>query len=326
MNKHSNIKVLDVTVKAVFADMRLDKFLSKHFVEYSRSRIKSLIIEGSVSNGEFEVRDASYCVKPGQNFIITIPALKPAKPVGQKINLNVIYEDKDLIIIDKPAGLVVHPAAGNRDKTLVNALIAHCGNSLSGIGGEMRPGIVHRLDKDTSGLLVAAKNDIAHHGLAKQFADHSVERAYKAVVWGAPKFESGVIKGNIGRNPRNRKKMAIVSRGGKPAITHYRIEKKLEVGGIVWASLIECRLETGRTHQIRVHLTSLGNPILGDPVYGSKRTNKQKSNISEDFKESLQLLNGQALHAYLLGFTHPISGENILFESALPPEMAAVIG
>ena len=325
MSKQSNIKVLDVTVKAISAGMRLDKFLSDHFIELSRSRLKSLIIDGSVSNGESQVRDASYCVKSGQNFIITLPAVKPATPLGQKMNLDVIYEDEDVIIIDKPAGLVVHPAAGNLDNTLVNALIAHCGVSLSGIGGEMRPGIVHRLDKDTSGLMVVAKNDRAHRGLAEQFSKHNVERAYKAVVWGVPKFESGVIKGNIGRNPHNRKKMAIVNRGGKHAITHYRIEKKLGTARESWASLIECRLETGRTHQIRVHLTSLGNPIIGDPIYGSKHINKLENKISDNLKKSFQLLNGQALHAYLLGFVHPINGKKILFESALPPEISALL-
>ena len=191
MNKQINTNALSVTVEGVFTGNRLDKFLSDSFVEHSRSRIKSLILEGYVLNGDLKITDPSYRVKPGEYYEIAIPAVKPAIPVGQKIDLNVVYEDDDLIIIDKPSGFVVHPAAGNQDNTLVNALIAHCGNSLSGISGEMRPGIVHRLDKDTSGLIVAAKNDSAHRGLAQQFADHTVNRAYKAVVWGVPKVKSG---------------------------------------------------------------------------------------------------------------------------------------
>ena len=325
MNKHSNTSVLNVVVGSSFMGNRLDKFLSDSFVEHSRSRIKSLILEGNVLNGNLKITDPSYRVKPGECYVIIIPALKPAIPIGQKINLNIVYEDDDLIIVDKPSGFVVHPAVGNRDNTLVNALIAHCGDSLSGIGGEMRPGIVHRLDKDTSGLIVAAKNDIAHRGLAEQFANHTVDRAYKAVVWGFPKVKSGMIEGNIGRNPRNRKKMAIVNRGGKHAITHYQVEKKIGTEGLLWASLIECRLETGRTHQIRVHLTSIGNPIIGDPVYGSKDPKKLGNKVSASFGEAVGLLKGQALHAYLLGFIHPANGEHLLFRSLLPSEITALI-
>jgi len=325
MNKQSNINVLNVTVESVFAGNRLDKFLSNRFVEHSRSRIKSLILEGHVFNGNLKVTDPSYRVKSGECYVITIPPLKPAIPVGQKINLNIVYEDDDLIIIDKPAGLVVHPAAGNRDMTLVNALIAHCGNSLSGIGGEMRPGIVHRLDKDTSGLLVAAKNDNAHRELSLQFANHKVDRAYKAVVWGVPKVEAGIIEGNIGRNPRNRKKMAIVKRGGKHAITHYQVEKKLGTESLFRASLVECRLETGRTHQIRVHLTSIGNPIIGDPIYGAKGVKKQKNELSVNFAEAVKQLKGQALHAYVLGFVHPVNGDKILFKSVIPSDISALL-
>lgn len=325
MNKQVNINILSVTVESVFKGNRLDKFLSDSFVEYSRSRIKSLILAGYVLNGGLKITDPSYRVKPGDYYEITIPAVKPAIPVGQKIDLSVVYEDDDLIIIDKPSGFVVHPAAGNHDNTLVNALISHCGNSLSGISGEMRPGIVHRLDKDTSGLIVAAKNDMAHRGLAQQFADHTVNRAYKAVVWGAPKDKSGMITGNIGRNPRNRKKMAIVDRGGKHAITHYRVERNIGSEGQLWASYIECRLETGRTHQIRVHLTSIGNPIIGDPLYGSKDATKLGTKVSARFGASVQLLKGQALHAYLLGFIHPTNGKEILFKSAVPSEIAALL-
>ncbi len=325
MEDHKNITILNATVADEFSGSRLDKFLSESFAEHSRSRIKALIVDGQITCAGAKVTDPSRRVKPGELYEITLPALKPARPLGQKIDLNVVYEDDDLIIIDKPAGLVVHPAAGNPDMTLVNALIAHCGDSLSGIGGEARPGIVHRLDKDTSGLMVAAKNDIAHRGLAKQFSDHSLDRAYKAVVWGVPKIKAGAIEGNIGRNPRNRKKMAVVSRGGKHAITHYTVEQRIGQDNQYWASLIECRLETGRTHQIRVHMTSLGHPIIGDPVYGAKDAKKLQKNVSDLFHKAVEGLGRQALHAYLIGFIHPISGEKISFKSPLPRDILALL-
>jgi len=325
MRNKSNTNVFNVFVEEDFSGNRLDKFLSERLVEHSRSRIKSLILKGHVSNLKQKITDPSHRVKPTENYVINVPAVRPAKPVGQKIHLDVVYEDDDLIVIDKPAGLVVHPAAGNQDMTMVNALIFHCGGSLSGIGGEIRPGIVHRLDKNTSGLIVAAKNDIAHRGLAKQFAEHSIERAYKAVVWGVPKEKSGTIKGNIGRNARNRKKMAIVNRGGKHAITKYWVENKLGIKGQFWASLVKCCLQTGRTHQIRVHLTSIGNPIIGDPLYGSKDYRKVRNDISLGFQETIKLLKGQALHAYLIGFRHPISGNKFTFESPLPADIEALL-
>ena len=325
MEEPKNIKILNATVSDGFAGSRLDKFLSESFAEHSRSRIKALIIEGQITCAGAKVTDPSRRVKPGELYGIVIPALKPPVPVGQKIDLDVVYEDDDLIVIDKPAGLVVHPAPGNPDMTLVNALIAHCGDSLSGIGGEARPGIVHRLDKGTSGLMVAAKNDMAHRGLAKQFSDHSLDRAYKAVVWGVPKTKAGAIEGNIGRNPRNRKKMAVVSRGGKHAITHYKVEKRVGEDTQFWASLIECRLETGRTHQIRVHMTSLGHPIIGDPVYGAKDAKKLEKNVSDLFQTAIEGLSRQALHAYLIGFTHPISRAKISFKSPLPRDILALL-
>ena len=324
MKDPTKIETLQATVVESFAGSRLDKSLSESFAEHSRTRIKSLIIDGCITNAGAKVTDPSRRVKPGEVFEIAIPALKTALPVAQKIDLNVVYEDDDLIIIDKPAGLVVHPAPGNPDRTLVNALIAHCGSSLSGIGGEARPGIVHRLDKDTSGLMVAAKNDIAHRGLAAQFSDHSLDRAYKAMVWGVPKTKSGVIEGNIGRNPRNRKKMAVVSRGGKHAVTHYKVEQRVGEDNQFWASLIECRLETGRTHQIRVHMTSFGHPIIGDPVYGAKDVKKLKKNVSVVFHKAVENLNRQALHAYLIGFIHPITGDKISFKSPLPRDILAL--
>lgn len=325
MNKQTNSNTLTAIVIEDFAGSRLDKFLSESFVEHSRTRIKALILEGHITCAGGKVTDPSRRVKPGERYEIEIPALKPAIPIGQKMDLDVVYEDDDLIIINKPAGLVVHPAPGNPDNTLVNALIAHCGDSLSGIGGEARPGIVHRLDKDTSGLMVAAKNDIAHRGLAEQFSDHSLDRAYKAVVWGVPKTKNGVIEGNIGRNPRNRKKMAVVTRGGKHAITHYTVEKRLGEDNQYWASLVECRLETGRTHQIRVHMTSIGHSIIGDPVYGAKDAKKLQKNVSIVFQKAVESLHRQALHAYLIGFVHPITGEKISFESPLPRDILALL-
>ena len=325
MNNQTNIQILNATVKDAFAGNRLDKFLAESFAEHSRSRIKSLIIDGYVTTAGAKVTDPSRRVKPGEKFTVSLPALKPAIPVGQDIELNIIYEDFDLIIIDQPAGLVVHPAPGNPDRTLVNALIAHCGDSLSGIGGEVRPGIVHRLDKDTSGLMVAAKNDIAHRGLAAQFSDHSLDRAYKAVVWGVPKAKAGKIEGNIGRNPRNRKKMAVVKHGGKYALTHYQVEQRIGGCNEKWASLIECRLATGRTHQIRVHLTSIGHPIIGDPIYGSKDAKKLGNNVSETFQDAVNNLNRQALHAFLIGFIHPVSGQKISFKSPLPRDILTLL-
>lgn len=299
---------------------RLDSTLARALPELSRTRLKALIQAGEVSQGGEKLTDPSARVKPGDTIIVMVPPVEPARPQGQNIPLSVVFEDEDLIVIDKPPGLVVHPAAGNPDGTLVNALIEHCGGSLSGIGGEARPGIVHRLDKDTSGLIVAAKNDLAHQGLARQFSAHSLERAYKAVVWGVPIKKEDIIHGNIGRDRRNRKRMAVVSRGGKEAETGYR---RLERFGDT-ASLIECRLTTGRTHQIRVHLTSIGHPVIGDPQYGGRR-NRRTINQENGVSRALAELNRQALHAYLLGFEHPISGEWVRFESDLPCDINQLI-
>ena len=225
------------------------------------------------------------------------------------IQLDVVFEDEHLIVVDKPAGMVVHPAAGHADDTLVNALLHHCRGSLSGIGGVTRPGIVHRLDKDTSGLLVAAKDDLAHQGLAKQFADHSIERSYLAMVWGRPLKRTGTIEGQIGRSPRNRKKMAVLRRGGKFARTHYRVLDNVDD----LISLVECRLETGRTHQIRVHMTSIGHSIVGDPMYGGAR--KLPATTSQVIRDELANVTGQALHARTLGFVHPVTKKSSLFIS-----------
>src|SRR4029077_5636052 len=255
-----------VAAGAEDAGERLDRFLARRLSGLSRSRLKQLIETGRVSESGATLSDPSQKVKAGQVFQLDLPPVAPATPLGQAMDLAIVYEDEDLIVIDKPAGMVVHPAPGNPDKTLVNALIAHCGESLSGIGGERRPGIVHRLGKDTSGLLVAAKNDAAHHALAADFAARRIDRHYLAVVWGMPSPREGEISGPIGRHPVDRKRMAVVRRGGKPALTHYRVVAALGLS----ASLVECRLATGRTHQIRVHLASIGHPLLGDPVYGKE--------------------------------------------------------
>ncbi len=230
--------------------------------------------------------------------------------------LDVVFEDAHLIVLDKPAGLVVHPAAGNPDGTLVNALLAHCGDSLKGVGGVGRPGIVHRLDKGTSGLMVAAKTDAAHEGLARQFAEHSLERAYRALVWGVPEPASGEIAGNIGRDPANRKRMAVVSRGGKPAVTRYEVVQRM--GSL--ASELECRLATGRTHQIRVHLARIGHGVIGDPLYGGRRGSRPRV-VPAELDRAVSRLGRQALHAIVIGFTHPITHERLRFDSPIPNDI-----
>lgn len=309
------------TVEAEEAGTRLDRWLAGRLPELSRTRIKALIEDGRVSQDGTTISDASLRVKPGQCFVVEVPPDAPAEPEAQDIALNVVYEDEDLIVIDKPAGMVVHPAPGNPDETLVNALLAHCGESLAGIGGVRRPGIVHRIDKDTSGLLVAAKTDAAHRGLAAQFAEHTLERAYWALVWGTPTPRQGEIEGNIGRNPNDRKKMAVVKGGGKPALTRYRVLKSFAGGAV---SLVECRLATGRTHQIRVHMTNQGHPLIGDPVYGRIRSSK-RAVLPPEAREALGAFPRQALHAYLLGFSHPTKGYDVRLESRMPPDINALI-
>ena len=292
---------------------RLDKALSTAS-GLSRERVKALMGEGRISLAGKIVSQASHKPSAGTPFEIRVPAAIPAEAIAQDIPLNVVYEDDYLIVIDKPAGLVVHPAAGNYDGTLVNALLHHCRGQLSGIGGVARPGIVHRIDKDTSGLMVVAKTDKAHEGLAAQFADHSIERAYLAIVIGRPNPLSGTVRGNIGRSATNRKKMALVEdERGKHAVTHYKTLEAFD-----GASLIECRLETGRTHQVRVHLAASGHALLGDPVYGRTHQRHHALLIQLHF-------NRQALHAAVLGFVHPITGAAVRFESTLPADMAGLL-
>jgi 23S rRNA pseudouridine1911/1915/1917 synthase len=292
------------------ARLRLDRFLTDALASLSRSRLKRLIEEGCVTRDGADVRDPSAKVRPGEVYVVAVPAPIPAVPVAQDIPLDVVFEDDDLIVIDKAAGMVVHPAAGHADGTLVNALLAHCGASLSGIGGVTRPGIVHRLDRGTSGLMVAAKNDEAHRHLSRQLEDRSLSRRYKALVWGVPAPREGDIEGAIGRNPGNRKKMAVVTKGGKSALTHFKVLKPVGTR----ASLVECRLATGRTHQIRVHMAKIGHPVIGDPLYGGGAGRRMKG-APDKPSDLLRQLKSQALHAFMIGFVHPRSGEKILLES-----------
>jgi 23S rRNA pseudouridine1911/1915/1917 synthase len=316
------------------AGTRLDRLLAKHVAELSRSRLKALIEADAVTVDGRTIRDPSHHVKSGAAIRIDIPPPQAAKPAPEPIPLKVVFEDDDLIVIDKPKNLVVHPAAGNWTGTLVNALIAHCGASLSGIGGERRPGIVHRLDKDTTGLMVVAKNDRAHRALAAQFADHGrsgepFERSYLAFVWGAPERPHGTIDRPIDRDPRGRDRMA-VRQGGREAVTHWQVLERYGGTGRPRggkppaepvASLLACRLETGRTHQIRVHLASIGHPVMGDDTYGAGFRTKAKL-LPEKAQEALADLGRQALHAHILSVKHPSSGEMIRFRSELPSDLA----
>ncbi len=274
---------------------------------------------GAVNADAATITDPSYRVKPASVIAVAVPEPRPTHILAQEIPLDIRYEDDHLLVLDKPAGLVVHPAPGNPDGTLVNALLAHCGDSLSGIGGVRRPGIVHRIDKDTSGLLAVAKTDQAHAALAAQFARHSIERAYSAVIWGAPMPPEGTIDAEIGRSPRNRKKMAVVGRG-KPARTHYRTERRLGLR----AALIECRLETGRTHQIRVHCAHIGHSVIGDPNYGRRDATRLKG-LTPDAAAFVRAFPRQALHASVIGFDHPIDGRKIYIESEIPNDINSLI-
>ena len=292
------------------AGWRLDRALAASIPTLSRERLKTLIRTGAVETAGAVLRDPATKVRGNEDLRVAVPEPTPAHNVPQDIPLRVVFEDEHLLVVDKPAGLVVHPAAGNPDGTLVNALLHHCGGSLSGIGGVARPGIVHRIDKDTSGLLVVAKTDVAHEGLARQFAAHTIERRYLAIVTGAPKASEGKIDAPLARSTANRKKIAIVEAGrGKRAVTHWR---RLTV--LKDAALVECRLETGRTHQVRVHMASLGHPLVGDPVYG--RSGKTHGSLLKELG-----FHRQALHAAELGFIHPVTKSRLSFASAMPADM-----
>ena len=302
------------------AGERTDRFLAASLPDLSRSRLKGLIEEGRVSRDDRPMREPADPVRAGATYVVTLPAPVAAVPVAQDIPFPILYEDRDLLVLDKPAGLVVHPAPGNEDGTLVNALIAHCGEDLPGIGGERRPGIVHRLDKDTSGVMVVAKTEQALAALSAAFAARDLDRGYLALVWGVPAPAVGEIEGAIGRDPRERKRMAIVARGGKPALTRYRTLAQRDMA----VALLECRLATGRTHQIRVHLASRGHPIVGDPLY-LRRVPAAARGLAEDVRRRLLDFPRQALHAARLGFSHPRTGEALSFTTPPPPDMRELL-
>jgi len=316
------------------AGIRLDKVLATAFDDLSRARLQSLIAALCVCVNGRPVGQARYRVKIDDEIKVTIPPAQDAEPQPQKIPLDVFFEDEHLLVINKAAGLVVHPAAGNHDGTLVNALLHHCGDSLSGIGGVKRPGIVHRLDKDTTGLMVIAKNDAAHQALSAQFAAHGrdgvLERAYRAIVWGVMSRPSGTVETQLGRHPFSRLKMAVLKEGGRHAITHWVRQGGVRHGGFlddsgkVVASEVECVLETGRTHQIRVHMAHIGHPLLGDLVYGAGFKASAR-NLPTKAQKVLAKFERQALHAYKLGFEHPATGEKMIFTADLPEDLNALI-
>jgi 23S rRNA pseudouridine1911/1915/1917 synthase len=314
-------RVHTVEVEADTDGQRVDRVLTAALATLSRSRIQALIQAGQVRADGRTIAEPKTRVKAGQRLEVTVPQAAPASPQAEAIPLEVVYEDAALIVIDKPAGLVVHPAPGNETGTLVNALIHHCGDSLQGIGGERRPGIVHRLDKDTSGLMVAAKTEAAHHALVAQFAERMIERSYRALCWGIPDPVSGRLEGDIGRAPQNRKKMAVVERGGRPAATQYTVLRALARGAVAELS---CKLETGRTHQVRVHLAEEGHALLGDPTYGRPR-HRVLRELPEAAQQAVRGLNRQALHAERLGFAHPEDGRWCAFERPVPPDLQRVI-
>jgi 23S rRNA pseudouridine1911/1915/1917 synthase len=303
-------QTIDVRLEPAHAGWRLDRALAATVPTLSRERLKALIRSGAVEAGGKAIRDPAIKVRGEEALRVAVPEPEPAHNEPQDIPLTILFEDEHLLVVDKPAGLVVHPAAGNFDGTLVNALLHHCAGRLSGIGGVARPGIVHRIDKDTSGLLVVAKTDVAHEGLAKQFAAHSIDRRYLAIVSGMPKTGGGSIDAPLGRSATNRKKIAIVEgHRGKRAVTHWKLLEVLRD-----CALVECRLETGRTHQVRVHMASIGHPLVGDPVYG--RSGKTHGKILKDLQ-----FHRQALHATELGFTHPVTKHRLSFTSPMPPDM-----
>lgn len=319
MNMNENNIFLTPEVAKEHKGLRLDKYLSANFPDISRSQLQRLILSGNLSVDDNVIIDNSFKVREGDSYQLIIPEAIEAIPQPENIPLSIIYEDEDLIIVDKPAGMTVHPAPGAYSGTLVNALLYHCKDSLSGIGGVKRPGIVHRIDKETSGLLVVAKNDAAHHKLSEQFAEHNLERTYYAIVYGFPNPLQGRIEGNIGRSPYDRKKMALVKSGGKFAATNYKTLKNFRN----IASMVQCNLETGRTHQIRVHLSSLGCNLIGDKVY--EKSKKSSIIASAELKKYINEFPRQALHAATLGFIHPRSGKEVVFQSEIPSDMAELL-
>ncbi len=320
MNSVADPASISILAKPEDSGTRLDSFLAGRIGTISRSRVKSLILAGACQREGLPAADPAATVIPGVTYRLAVPAPSPAAPQPENLPLDILYEDDSLLVLNKAAGMVVHPAPGNPEGTLVNALIAHCGQSLTGIGGERRPGIVHRLDKDTSGVMVVAKTELALARLSADFAARDLEREYKALCWGVPNPASGRIEEAIGRDPRDRKRMAVVNRNGKDAVTNYRIIHP--AGGA--AALLSCRLETGRTHQIRVHLAHIGHPLIGDPVYLRRRPAAAKA--LEDPARTLALdFPRQALHAETLGFSHPITGQRLRFSAAPPADFQTLL-
>lgn len=316
------MEIITLTVEKGEEKQRLDKFLVGRLFPLTRTRIQSLMDDNRLTCCSKIITSPAHKVKEGEVYILHIPQAQEAFPQAENIPLSIVFEDNDLLVLNKPAGMVVHPAPGHRESTLVNALLAHCRDSLSGIGGVRRPGIVHRLDKDTSGLMVVAKNDATHHGLSGQFTNRTLTRSYWALVWGAPHPKEGIIEGDIGRSPKNRQKMAVVTRGGKPAITHYRVLKSFfaKEDSSQSISMVCCNLKTGRTHQIRVHMAHIGHPLIGDPVYGRAPKWAKKA-----FDPTIIAFPRQALYAFELRFLHPRTGESMIFEAPLPPDLEALI-
>jgi 23S rRNA pseudouridine1911/1915/1917 synthase len=318
-----------VVVAEEDAGIRLDACLARHLAELSRNRLQTLIRQGRVRVDGRTIVEPKYRVNSGEALMLDMPEPDVAEPEPEAIPLAVVFEDDELIVIDKPAGLVVHPGPGNWSGTMVNALLHHCGDSLSGVGGVKRPGIVHRLDKDTSGLLVVAKTDRAHQGLAAQFADHGrtgpLEREYTALVWGAPMQLRGTVDADLARSAANRQKIAVTKSGGRNAITHWQVRERFgPMGAAPLAALMTCRLETGRTHQIRVHMSHIGHPLIGDADYGAHFKTKS-ARLPEDIRAVVDAFPRQALHAGLLAFAHPVTGETLRFESPLPDDLAGLI-
>ncbi|MFH5923889.1 RluA family pseudouridine synthase [Roseomonas xinghualingensis] len=311
-------ETLEFTATAEQAGNRLDRAFAG-MGGLSRSRVKALVEAGHAARDGKPTTDPSESLRPGVRYTLQVPPPEPATPLPQAMNLTILFEDAHLIVLDKPAGLVVHPAPGHADGTLVNAILAHAGEELSGIGGEKRPGIVHRLDKDTSGVMVVAKSETAHHALSTAFAERDLERSYLALTWGTPSPISGSVEEPIGRHPADRKRMAVVARG-KHALTHYATERAWGAA----CALVRCRLSTGRTHQIRVHMAHIGHPLVGDPVY-LRRTPAAARGLPAGTRDALLAFPRQALHAQSLGFRHPVTGQPLSFESPLPADMAALI-
>jgi 23S rRNA pseudouridine1911/1915/1917 synthase len=316
-------KVIKLVVDEQCSNKRLDAFISSKITDVSRTRIKNLILEGMVKiNNEISC-EPSKKINLEDNLIIEIPPPKKTNIKPYNYNLDIIFEDDDIIIINKPAGLVVHPGAGNAENTLVNALVNYCKGSLSTIGGELRPGIVHRLDKDTSGILVVAKNDIAHINLSKQFSNHTINRKYEALVWGTVRPQKGIIKSYITRSNRNRQLMEVSQTKGKSAVTNYKTLEIFQNNKVPTLSLIECKLDSGRTHQIRVHMSHKGNPIVGDKLY--KKKNKKFKKIDVELNSMIKNIDRQFLHAKSLGFIHPSSHKEVHFEIPLPKDLLKLV-